>query len=271
MGQQMQFVRTMVGAPEKDVAQRIIRNCVVATVGLASDGWIILPSGMNIQNYIANPVVTSRHLMQPPESVTVADGKPVVIARALSLTRTTDELVADTIQFADTREGRDFAYLYGCNEAGEVYMRAWSIEGVMLNRTEISFERAQQLSGPYWDPQTAARVQKSQKKVFVCGDFEMLSFAAVAVGADKKSLTRAFDGGVATAGDILARMDLNEAGGELAELKKQVDGQNATIARLEREIQALRGEGASAAARRDSEAVLAAVRELNEMLSPKNK
>jgi multidrug resistance efflux pump len=94
----------------------------------------------------------------------------------------------------------------------------------------------------------------------------MLSFAAVATGADKAALTRAFSGGVATAGDILARMDLDEAGGELAALKTKMDEQSATIARLEREIQALRGEGASAAARRDSEAILQAVRDLAAML-----
>jgi hypothetical protein len=272
---EMTFVRTYAGTPDVDLAQRIIRNVCIATIGLASDGWIILPSGIDVKNYSANPVVTSRHLAGSPDALQVNDGSPVVIARCLGLLRTSDELIAEAIQFADTRQGRDYAYLYGVNNSGpdgkpEVYMRAWSIEGPVLNRTEISFERARELSGQYWDDATAARVRKLQKKVFVAGDMTLAAFAAVVVGADKNALSRAAAQGVETAGEIVARMDLDAAGGELADLKKLVGDQNAKIARLEQEIQALRSEGASAAAQRDSEAVLQALREMRLTLSGRN-
>lgn len=272
---EMTFVRTYSGTPDVDVAQRIIRNVCIATIGLASDGWIILPSGIDIKGYSANPVVTSRHLVSAPDQLQVTDGSPIVIARCLGLMRTSDELIAESIQFADTRQGRDYAYLYGVNNSGpdgkpEVYMRAWSIEGPVLNRTEISFDRARELSGQYWDEGTAARVRKNQKKVFVAGDMILAAFAAVVIGADKNALSRAFANGVETAGEIVARMDLDSAGGELAELKKLVGDQDAKIARLERDIQALRSEGASAAAQRDSEAVREAVRECRMLLAGLN-
>jgi hypothetical protein len=256
------FVRTWGGTPEVDVEKRTISRCVVATIGLASDGWIILPSGIDLSNYLSNPVVTARHLMSPGNEVVVQTADSMVIARCLGLTRTSDELVADAIQFADTEQGRDFAYLYGVNPSREAYMRAWSVEGIMLNRVDVTFERAKELSGQYWDEATAARVRKSQKKVNLCGDFVMLSFAAVATGADKNALSRAARDGIKSADGLIARLDLDEAGGELASIKKMLGEKDTRIEQLEHELQALRGEGASAAVRGDSEALLDAVREL---------
>lgn len=257
------FVRLSERPPQVDLEQRILRNVVPVTAGLASDGWIIVPAGIDLDGFRANPIVTRRHLMQTGDAI-VSDERPVVIGRALNPRLNSGELVTD-VQFPDTDLGRDYAYLYGVNPAREVYMRAWSIEGPILERGAVNFEEARKLAGEYWDEITAERVRNRQTQVNVAVRFAMLAFAAVPAGADKHALTRAYRAGVATAGDIVARMDLQDAGALLAEVGAMMKNQEARMARLEQELKALRGEAASAAARGDSEAILREARALVDM------
>lgn len=258
------FVGTSATRPvDGDIDQRILRQVVFATTGLASDGWIILPEGMDLSRYEREPIVLSRHMRGDAGTIP----GPMVIGRALKLMASNVELAAE-VQFADTQEGREYAYLYGLNKDRTPYMRAWSVEGPVIERRSATWKDAQAISAQYWDAALAERLRDRLTSVQVALRFELAGVAAVPSGADRGALTRAASDGVQTAQALLARMDLEAAGAELAGLmSERLDAMEATVARLEMDIQALRGEGASAAARGDSEAVLAEVRELSRLLA----
>lgn len=256
------FVITATNRPvDCDPAKRLLRSAIFLTTGLASDGAIILPEGLDLARYQENPIVTDRHLRLPGQP---PDQSAATIGNAVALTRSATELAAE-VEFADTRLGRDFAYLYGVNEEKRPYMRAWSIEGNFLERQAVSWDAARKISGPYWDEPLAEMLRTQGGRPSVCSRFLLKSVAAVCTGADRNALTRADSAGCALAGELVSRIDLQLAGTELADVKTQLGRSNERIDRLEREIQALRGEGASAAAQGDSEAILAAVRELAEI------
>jgi len=248
--------------PDIDLARRVLRNAVFNTTGLATDGMIILPKGIEFEGYMKNPIVACRHIIQPEGAAPANDHDPIVIGRTLAMHATDQELVADEVQFADSELGRQYAYLYGVNDKREPYMRAWSIEANRLESSHASFDQARRIAGAHWDENIAARVMRRQKDVPVWMRSSLYAVAAGAVGADRGALTRAFGAGVILAGELVARMDLEDAGESLAEVKVTLKDYAARIANLEGQIQALRGDGASAAARGDSEAVLSEVRDL---------
>ncbi len=248
-------------AVEADEARRVVRNAVFATTGVASDGWIIVPSGIELDRFRKAPIVTARHLEGGGDYET----RSLVIGNALTLAATDMELTAE-VQFADTEAGREYAWLYGCNPDRQAYMRAWSVEGPVLERGTVSWSEARKLAGGYFDETTAELLRKRASAVNVALRFELTAVAAVPAGADRGALTRALGGGNKTAGAILARIDLDEAREGLAALKGKFEDAEKRIAHLEHDLQALRGEGASAAARGDSEAICAEVRALTAML-----
>jgi hypothetical protein len=93
----------------------------------------------------------------------------------------------------------------------------------------------------------------------------MNEYSAVPLGADKKALSRAFaDAGNRTAGAWLADLDLSEAAEKIRRLESEQETTKSKLGRLEEDIQALRRDGASAAARGDSDAIL---EELDGMLA----
>jgi hypothetical protein len=243
-----------------DLEKGLLFDAVFVTTGLATDGWIILPSGLVLTRYAANAQISARHLTgAAPEAQ--SQTRPLVIANALNLRPGETALLAD-VQFARTQDGYDWGYLYGLNPEKKAFMRAWSVEGSILERAAVNWPKARALSGQYWDENLAALLQKKLTSVNVAMRFEPILVAAVTIGADRNALTRAADCGCRTAGQLVAGIDLRTASEELAGLKAKLSETDARIGKLEGEIQALRSDGASAAARGDSEALLSEVRSL---------
>jgi len=244
----------MTGEPEIDVAERTVR-AVIATRLLARDGGIILPDGIVTRFFEQNPVVQAQHGMSD-------ELRSAVIGRSLGLKRDARGVESVT-QFADTELGREYAYLYGVNEEKEIYMRGWSFGWRTLEMAFWSLKQAREFLAEDWNEDVVSGLMANLDEVWVAKRCEMTEYSAVAVGADREALSRAFGDGVRTAGELITDMDLREATRLVGELRREVDHNNARIRKAERDIQALRGEGASAAARGDSEAI---ARELRGMV-----
>lgn len=248
-----------------DVEQRVLRGAIIATTALASDGMILLPAGLELRRWLRNAVILDNHQNAPGKDANAP--LPNVIGNAENVD-TGDLEIAATIRFADTARGREFASLYGCNADKKTYMRGWSIEAPVIERQTVDWPTARKLAAQYWDETLAERMKKRGLRAVQVGlRSELAAVAAVPYGADRDALTRAAKDGLAVAGELVARMDLDEAAEALRSAGSVGSDRsflelNERITRLEQEIQALRGEGASAAARGDSEAVLAEVREL---------
>lgn len=241
-----------------DLEKRLLRGAVFATTGMASDGAIILPSGIAVEAYARNAAVTDRHQILPGQK---AAQNPRTIGVATELASDDWELTA-TVAFADTDAGREFAHLYGVNEERRAYMRAWSIEGGIVERAQVDFKTARTIAGPYWSEDLAARLEKRTHRVLVATRFDMRLVAACAIGADRDALTRAARDGNGAALDTIARIDFEEASDAIETLQRDFSEWRERIARLEQDMQALRGDGASAAARGDSDALLREARAL---------
>ena len=150
----------------------------------------MIPGGLELKRYLANPIVTARHLMLPGVGELPDEIRPVVVARTLALAAGEMELSAE-LQFADTQDGRDNAWLYGANPERQAYMRAFSIEAPILESLAANWEAARRLSGQYWDETLAERIRKRATQVMVAVRAELKSVALVASGADRGALTRA--------------------------------------------------------------------------------
>jgi len=249
----LRIVRGMTAEPEMDVENRILRNVIVCTRSLATDGWIIEPLGIDYAGYMENPIVTAGH---DPETGKLGP----VAGRTLSLKRSADGLSAET-QFAETTIGKEYAYLYGLNPKKEIFMRAWSIDGSILQRSAMSFSQAEQCLARAWDKRTADLLRaRGATAVKVADKFAMRSFAAVAVGADRGALSRAYSDGVKVAGELVAGMDLDECTMLLRSLQDTLLVNE--LMGLNRQIQALARDGAAAAGRGDSAALLQEIRDL---------
>jgi hypothetical protein len=248
------FAREVDCDPEK----RILRGAVFCTRGLAADGFIVLPEGLDLNQWQKDSTITDRHIRQRRTDA----GKPAVIAAARSLTPSVNELLGE-VHFADTKLAREYAHLYGCNPERQAYMRGWSVEGTILERSEISWDAARALAGNYWDATLAESLRRDIRSVKVAARFEVDNVAAAAKGADRNALTRALRDGVELAGDFLVEMDFTAATEKIAELKREMENDHARIEKVEREILALRRDGYAAAARGDT---AAALQQLDEML-----
>lgn len=244
---------------EMDIGKRILRGAVFATTGLASDGAIVLPEGIDATQYLRNPVVTDRHQTNLADPARPNDPRP--IAATLELDRAETEMIA-AIQFADTELGREYAHLYGLNDAGTVFMRGWSIEGVMAEVSNVGFDAARKIAGPFWHEELAKRLARRASHVRVATRFEMKLVAAAAVGADRDALTRAARDGIGAAWELVARADFEQAENIIGDLQADNAAMRERIARIERDMQAMRADGASAGARGDSGAILSEIREM---------
>jgi hypothetical protein len=252
------LIRAMGDPQDVDVPKRILRAAPIATNRLATDGWLVIPDGISLAHYAANSVVLARHGMGGQ------DARSPVIGRSVALMRTATGLESST-QFADTELGREYAYLYGVNDAHEVYMRAWSFRADILERTTWSFGQAKRYVGADWDEDMAALIRKDKTAVSVATRTMMAEYSAVAIGADRGALQRAHDDkGIRLAGELLSDIDLRTATELLGQVRREQDLDKQRLDKLERDIQALRGEGASAAARGYSEAI---ARELDALLA----
>lgn len=247
------LVRAMAADVDVDVEQRILRRAMFMTRSLANDGGIVVPAGLSVRHFQENPVVLAMHgrTEQFP-----------VVGRSLAL-RTVPLGMESETQFADTELGREIAYLYGVNERKEVYARAWSFGWDSTQVETWTLDRAKDWLGQDWDEELVPPAAKRWDEVWVATKSVLNEYSAVAVGADRKALSRAHtEQGIRLAGELVAEIDLGEASRKLAELERTQGLAEERILRLERDIQALRSDGASAAARRDSEAIAAELREL---------
>lgn len=242
---------------DADIERRVLRNAVICTRGLATDGYLIDPQGMDIARYLRNPIVEARH----GGVKATGDIKPTVIARTLQLFVSDQEVVSE-LQFADNQLGRDYAYLYGVNPENEPYMRAWSVDVAITRQRAAGMNEARRFAGALWDEELAQNIGKKAGSLRIADTSELLSFSAVPFGSDRRALTRAFDAGVEAAGQILTRMDLEEAGDGIEILKQSQERQEERIAKLEAELQALRSQGTAAAAQGDTAELLAELRSL---------
>ena len=251
----VRLVRAMSDKVEVDVKNRILKRAVFVTRFIASDGGIVIPGGINVKPYTENPVVLSMH----------GHGETFpVVGRSLGL-KVNDVGMESQTQFADTAVGRELAYLYGVNDAGEVYARGWSFGWDNVAVETWTLDRAL-ATVPEQDPDTIPAWVRRMNEVWVAIRSVMNEYSAVPLGADRKALSRAWAGNVALAGRMIASLDLEDAQNELAALRARMESQGATIERLEKDIQALRRDGAAAAARGDSAEVLDRVRRLSALV-----
>lgn len=243
-------VRMSAGDPTIDVAKRTI-ECTPMTRCLASDGGIIIPDGIVTRVFEANPVVLAMHAMSAGMSA-----KPPVVGRCLAFSTNKRGMVATT-QFADTELGREYAYLYGVNEKKEVYMRAWSFGWTTTQMDFVSVDEARALLGTDWDEETVPPVVRKYGEVWIARKSVMNEYSPVPIGSDKKALSRAAGEGIRTAWELIAGIDLKEAQAAIDELRNET---NQKFEKLERDMLALRRDGAAAAARGDTAAFTNAIR-----------
>jgi len=257
MNKEITIVRAGNSVPDVDLENRILRNAVVSTDSLASDGWILLPRGIVFDKYMTNPVVLARH-----GYADTAD--PLTVAKTLNLVPSDPALTAE-VQFADTERGRDYAYLYGINPKKEVYMRGWSIRGPVLEEAGWTWDEAKAHLGSRWDENMAAQLKRWNTMVYVGLKTVLQEFSCVELPADRDALTRADKDGVKTAGMLIARMDLSAAESQIADLKLQIANLKKSteeeflrmeLASLVKQAQALGSDGAAAAARGDTAELL---------------
>lgn len=257
------LVRAMQGKVEVDVARRVIKRAVFVTRGIASDGGIVDPAGINTDFFQQNPQVLAAHGRD-------SSSRSPVIGRSLSLRATANGMESET-QFADTELAREYAYLYGVNDAGEVYMRGWSFGWTSQDVEIWPLERARSWLGADYDDNLVPGHVKRRGEVWVCRRCVMNEYSAVASPADRMALSRAMGDGIRTAGSMLADMDLDEAMGLIRDLQNTHTEQEKRIAKLEQDIKALRGDDAAAATRGDSAAVLKELREWHSELSARQR
>lgn len=256
------LVRMMDEHPEIDETQRTI-TARVATRRLASDGGIVLPTGISTKFYDQNPVVLARHGF-------TGGAQSPVIGRCLSVEVDSTGMIART-QFADSELGREYAYLYGLNEKREVYMRAWSFawDHVQVDWLDVAAARA--FLGAEWDEDMWQAVLR-QREAYdeEVGDFVwvgkrtlMKEYSAVPIGADRSALTTALRSGIRAAGTVLGTIDFEETRAELVRIEEEnVKNDNALrmVRAFRQELKALQGDDADAALRGDSSALLLEVK-----------
>ncbi len=255
------LIRVMGAEVEVDVEKRILKRALFVTRNIASDGGIVVPDGISVKHYEENPVVLLMHGRTE---------RFPVIGRSLGMQAVRAGIESAT-QFADTEIGRELAYLYGVNKDKEVYARGWSFGWETIEMETWTLEHAKQWLGADYDDELVPPFVKRWDEVWVALKSRMNEYSAVALGADKKALSRAFaDKNVRLAGELVADLDLHEAATALKRVKTEFEvfrSETGTrIEKLESDIQALRGDGASAAAKGDSEAVRLAVLSMAEQL-----
>jgi hypothetical protein len=253
-------VRVTTGTPEIDLEKRTIRSRIMTKL-IARDGGIIKPEGIISRFFEANPVVLAIHGFGD-------ELRSPVIGKSLGLERA-DVGMDSVTQFAETDLGREYGYLYGVNPKKEVFMRAWSFGWATLQMEWWNREEAKSYLGSLWDEDTAARLDT----IWVAVKSEMHEYSAVAVGSDREALSRAFSDGVRAAGELISEMDLGEAKREIRALQERLDtfGKSqgevrSIVERLQKDMQALRDDGAAAVSRGDSAALLQELRAIGDLL-----
>jgi len=260
------LVRAMGEDIEVDVPQRILKRAHFVTRGIASDGGIIVPEGINTTYFEQNPVVMLSHGW--------ADAPFPVVGRSLGLTAA-DNGMDSVTQFADDPDGlgRQLAYLYGVNEDKAVYARGWSFSWDTQEFETWTLDHAKEYLGKDYDDNLVPPHVKRWDEVWVVLRCVMNEYSCVPLGADKMALSRAHkDKGIDLAGRWVANLDITEARAELTKLQQNIRNHETIFAirKLTAKLQALSRDGAAAAERGDSAEVLHAVRDLVRLAKEKN-
>lgn len=250
-------------APDVDIEKRILRNVVVMTDKLASDGAIVLMSGLDTKDrFESNPIVQAKHARAGDMSPQ-AD----VIGRAIDLTRGEHELVSE-VQFADTDLGREYAYLYGVNPEKEVFMRAWSGGFRVLTSDLLEVDAVKDQYAAQWDQAQFDQFPSWMDRVEIVRASSLTEFSAVGRGADKAALTRALRDGVRAAGDVIANQDFENLQAMLqrAVMASAAPAWRMDLERINRRLLALEGKGTSAALQGDTDELRAEIEKLTAMI-----
>jgi len=241
-------------ARDVDLARRTVRN-TVTTKAIARDGGIVLPGGIITRFFEENPVVKIRHGMAWEES------RPLVAGRALELVPTADGLDAVT-QFADNELGREWGYMYGLNEEGETYMRAFSFGWSTIRLEWWGRDRAMNELGKLYDPEVDSYWFDRYDEVWVAAKSEMHEYSVVEVGADRNALKRLWqEQGIRAARDVLTNMDLGEARKEIGQMRAKHDIMESRLRKLE-QLTATGSDFAAEGARGDAAEVAGELRGL---------
>jgi len=214
-------------ARDVDLEKRTVRN-TVTTRAIARDGGIVVPDGIITRFFEENPVVKIRHGMAWEES------RPLVAGRALELIPTVDGLDAVT-QFADNELGREWGYMYGLNEEGETYMRAFSFGWRSLRTEWWNRDRAMAFLGEMYDAEVDGYWFDRYDEVWAVLKSEMHEYSVCEVGADRNALKRLWqERGNRVARDVLTGAELEESRKELAAMRAGQEFMESRIDRLER-------------------------------------
>ena|GEM_PF-3402945 len=232
-----------------DVEQRILRGIRFVTRSIASDGGIVIPSGLRTDIYEQAPEILARH------GIATTDPTPQNIGRALAVRLDDREGIVD-VQFADTELGRDYAYLYGVNEKREVYARGWSFGWQDAQVETWGLAKVRRELGPDYDPDLVPEPVLKSRSVWVVTRGVLTEISVTPKRADLKALTRAHEAGVREAGELIREIQLDQANTMIADLKHDRELDRQRIAQLERDVAALRGEAPSPAAQGDGEGLL---------------
>lgn len=242
-------------ALDVDVSERVIRSAII-TDRIAADGVMVLPEGTDTADYLRNPVVLAQHGLAFP-------GRSSAIGRCLGLELEPGSaaLVATT-QFADTPQGREWAYLYGLNPEGTVYVRGWSARMEILRGERWAAARAAARLGQRFRADAIPPDQAGRRDwVSVATGTRLIEYSAVEVGADPDALTRCAQ---ETGNEVAARIALQSQLEELRQVVQRTHQEKllASLRDLTRELSAITGDDATAAADGNAVALLAAAKEL---------
>lgn len=238
-----------------DVAQRILYGVRFMTRQVADDGLVIVPDGMRTDVWERDPRVLARH-------GNACSMDPANIGRGIAIRSTVADKEAD-VQFADTELGRDYAYLYGVNADRQVYARGWSFGWRDAEVQAWSVSKAREWMGDEWDEDLVPAQVLRELQVPVITRSVLTEISVTPNPSDLNALTRAArDHGIREAGRLAQAMRLDQAETMLDALRTERELDRGRIARLERELAALRGEAPSPAALGYGEGIVQALEAL---------
>jgi HK97 family phage prohead protease len=166
--------------PTRILAEERIIEVTITTRARDREGDVVEPGGLDFTAYLQNPVVLWAH------DLTSA---PVGRVRAITVC---DDRVDATVQFAQTRMGREIFTLYA-----ERYLNAWSI-GFLPRR---------------WAPLRAETADDRAPRGMHILEAEVVELSAVPVPANPEALTRALAQGEVAMSAPVRRCVFSEAEG----------------------------------------------------------
>jgi hypothetical protein len=247
-----------------DVEKRILRGIVFVTRAIASDGGVVLPSGLRTDVFQAGGEVLARHALS-------TEARALTIGRPLAL-RMTDRFGEMEAQFADTELGREYAYIYGCNAEKLPYARGWSFGWDDIETAVWGLAEARRELGEDYDPDLVPQDTLKKRSVWVVKRGLLKEVSATPRRADVRALTRAWEtGGIREAARLAHELQLDEAMETIAALRNQRELDQQRIAELSRDVAALRGAASPSAALGDDGGIVRELAALRDLIKSKER